>query len=369
MKYPIRGLAAACVLVAATWPLAARADEQADVQRLMKDKQYPAALKAIDDFLAKKPDDPKMRFRKGVVLSYMDKPADALKVFQKLAEDYPDMPAPYNNIAVLLAARGDYDRARAALESAIRTNPAYATAYQNLGDVYARLASQAYSKALSLDKNDSGLAPKLALLRELTAEPVGGASFASATPEPTAPAAKPAAAPPAAPPVTVAAATPPKPTAAPPAAAPAMPPAAPAAPSAAAPTPAAKPAAAPAAPPPAPAAADTAVADVKQAVQAWASAWSKRDMNAYFAAYASDFKGQAGSRKVWEEDRRVRIQAKKQIKVAVVDLKVSVEGNKATAKFRQNYESDALSTSSRKTLEMSKDGRGHWVIRQESVGG
>ena len=79
--------------------------------------------------------------------------------------------APYNNLAVLYGSQGDYDKARAALVAAIRTNPQYATAYQNLGDVYAQLASQAYSKALQLDKSDTTVPPKLVLLRELIANP------------------------------------------------------------------------------------------------------------------------------------------------------------------------------------------------------
>jgi ketosteroid isomerase-like protein len=110
------------------------------------------------------------------------------------------------------------------------------------------------------------------------------------------------------------------------------------------------------------------VAEVTRAVQAWAAAWSKRDMNAYLAAYAGDFTGQSGSRKAWEEDRRQRIVTKPSIKVTVSDLRVTVDGNKATAQFRQHYEAGALNTSSRKTLDLAKDGRGHWVIKRESTG-
>jgi tetratricopeptide (TPR) repeat protein len=40
-------------------------------------------------------------------------------VFTKLTDDYPELPEPYNNLAVLYAAAGQYDKARAALEMAI----------------------------------------------------------------------------------------------------------------------------------------------------------------------------------------------------------------------------------------------------------
>lgn len=91
-------------------------------------------------------------------------------------------------------------------------------------------------------------------------------------------------------------------------------------------------------------------------------------MNGYYAAYASDYSGQAGNRKAWEQERRDRIANRKNIKVEVSGLRVTVNGDKATAKFRQSYTSDALSTSSRKTLELVRSGN-KWLIREERVGG
>lgn len=326
----------------------------AEVQRLIKDGQHSQALKLIDEALAKNPKDAQMRFRRGVALSMLDRKGEALAVFQKLVEDHPEMPAPYNNIAVIQGSQGDYEKARQTLEKAIRTNPAYATAYQNLGDVYAQLASQAYTKALQLDKADASVQPKLALLRELVAGP-------NTPPPAPRPAAKPAVTPPAAAaPAQVAAAPAPKPAAPAPAPAPVAQAASATSPS----TPAAPPPA-PAPKPAAPAAAATGEAEA--AVRAWAKAWAQREMAAYYAAYAPEFKGQAASRKAWEQDRRDRIATRKQIKVELRDLQVSVEGDRATAKFRQVYSSDALSATSRKTLQLARSG-GRWVIQQESVG-
>ncbi|HEV8692435.1 MAG TPA: tetratricopeptide repeat protein [Ideonella sp.] len=331
--------------------------ESGEIQRLIREGQHAQALKLIDEALAKNPKDPQMRFRRGVALSMLDRKTEALAVFQKLVDDHPEMPAPYNNIAVIQGAQGDYERARQTLERAIRTNPAYATAYQNLGDVYAQLASQAYTKALQLDKTDATtVQPKLALLRELAAGP--GTSAPSA-PAPVA-AAKPVAKP--APPPTPAVAAP----------APPPPPAtAPVTEKPASATPAAKPAPPPAAPASAPAAtpvaAPAATADVEAAVRAWAAAWSKRDLPAYYAAYTPEFSGQAASRKTWEQDRHDRIAPRKQIKVELVDLQIAVNGDQATAKFKQIYASDALSTSGRKTLQLVRS-NGRWLIKQEAVG-
>jgi tetratricopeptide (TPR) repeat protein len=349
---------------------AAPSPEAIEIQRLIKSGQSTQALKLIDDALAKNPKDPAMRFRRGVTLSMLDRKAEALQVFQKLVEDHPEMPAPYNNLAVLYGSQGDYDKARAALVAAIRTNPQYATAYQNLGDVYAQLASQAYSKALQLDKSDTTVPPKLVLLRELIANP-GPAGAAPATVAAATPAPAPT---PATKPVQVAAATPPAPVPAPPpapAAAPKPAPVPPPAPVVAskppAPAPVAKPAPAPA-PVPAAASAD-AIADVSTAVHEWAAAWSHRDMGAYLGAYTPDYATGGKSHKAWEEDRKARIVPRKRIAVEISDLRVSVNGDKAQAHFKQTYESDTLTTSGHKTLDLVRSPSGKWLIKQESVGG
>ena len=111
-------LGAACVSLpvqaqtAASQPSSAVVDS-AEIQRLIKDGQHAPALKLIDEALAKNPKDPQMRFRRGVALSMLDRKSEALAVFQKLVEDHPDMPAPYNNMAVIHGAQGDYEKARA----------------------------------------------------------------------------------------------------------------------------------------------------------------------------------------------------------------------------------------------------------------
>ncbi|MGH6638413.1 MAG: tetratricopeptide repeat protein, partial [Polaromonas sp.] len=142
----------------------AHADDYADVSRLMRAGQFAEALAKADQYLASKPRDPQMRFFKGVIQTETGKTSEAIATFSKITEDYPELPEPYNNIAVLYAGQSQFDKARAALEMAIRTNPSYATAHENLGDVYARLASQAYSKALQLDGGNAGVPPKLALI-------------------------------------------------------------------------------------------------------------------------------------------------------------------------------------------------------------
>jgi tetratricopeptide (TPR) repeat protein len=280
-------------------------------------------------------------------------------VFTKLTEDYPELPEPYNNLAVLYAQQKQYDKARTALEMAIRTHPAYAIAYENLGDVYAKLASQAYDKALQLDSANAAAQGKLSLIRDLISTGTRPGS------KPMAVAAKPAE------PVKVATAEPVKPAPAvvvpvvPPPAAPAKPIEKPAEPPKAAEKPVEK-----AAPAPAKPSGDAAGAEseVIGAVQGWAAAWSKKDVKAYLGYYAPDFQTPNGMpRKAWETERQQRIDKPGKIQVSVADVKVSINGDKATAKFRQDYKSATLSSSAGKTLILIRVG-GKWLIQQERVG-
>src|SRR6266568_614211 len=117
---------------------AARADELQDINALLKQGQHAQALDRVNQYLAKKPRDAQGRFLKGLILAEQNKVPEAIDVFSKLSQDYPQLPEPYNNLAVLYAAQGQYEKARQQLEMSIRTHPSYATAYENLGDVYTK---------------------------------------------------------------------------------------------------------------------------------------------------------------------------------------------------------------------------------------
>jgi len=169
-------LALCGTLAAASWPLLAQADEYADVNKLVSARKLGEALTKADQYLASKPRDPQMRFIKGVIFTDMGQSAEAMTIFSKLNEDYPELPEPYNNLAVLYAGQGQFDKARSALEMAIRTNPSYATAHENLGDIYMQLAGQSYAKALQFEPRNASAPAKLALIRSLFSPPAKPAS-------------------------------------------------------------------------------------------------------------------------------------------------------------------------------------------------
>jgi tetratricopeptide (TPR) repeat protein len=313
LRRGLMGLSIAALCAAAP----AFADDLQDAGKLFKAGQHQQALERVNKALAAKPKDPQARFLKGLIFTEQGKTKDAIDIFTKLTQDYPDLPEPYNNLAVIYAGQGQYEKARAALEQSIRTHPSYATAYENLGDVYAKLASQAYNKALQLDSSNTGAQNKLSLVREL----VGGPVAQAVSKEPPKPAAVVAQKP--------APAEQPKPVAEKPAA--------------------------------------DAQAEVLKAVNGWAQAWAKKDADGYLASYAKTFKTpNEQSRAEWEKARRARITAPKSISVGVDTPKVTMQGNdRASVAFRQNYRSDVLKASSRKTLVMVKsDGR--WLIEEEN---
>jgi Flp pilus assembly protein TadD len=157
--------------LAVSAPFAALADEYTDVNRLVQAKQFDQAMARADQYLAAKPRDPQMRFLKGVILAESGKRAAAIEAYTLLTQEYPELPEPYNNLAVLYAQQNEYDKAREALEGAVRANPNYATAHENLGDVYAKLASQSYAKAQQIDPANTSTPPKLALVRQLLSPP------------------------------------------------------------------------------------------------------------------------------------------------------------------------------------------------------
>lgn len=349
----------------------AHADESDEVSKLIQAEKYDQALARADAYLANKPNDAQMRFLKGLILTERKQIDQAISVFKKLTEDYPELPEPYNNLAVLYAGRGEYEQAEKALEMAIRTHPSYATAHENLGDVYAKLASQSYDKALQLDGKNSTAKMKLSLIRKLiSGNPVPGTEpevVASAAPAKTAATSK--APSPAPTPVPTPAPTPAPVQATKPTAVAVAPAIAASAPKVTASTPAI-----------------TAVApkptvekpsgntigmdsQVLAAVEKWAKAWSDQDMEDYLGAYSKEFNPPGNmTRAAWEKMRKERIVGKETIRVVVDNPLITIKGDEAVVKFKQSYFSNRLNNVSTKVLDMKREG-GAWKITNERVGG
>lgn len=310
-------LVAACSIF---FSVPAQANEVQEINQQFRKGDLPGALDRANRYLAKNPKDAQARFLKGLILADQGKSNDAITVFTGLTEDFPELPEPYNNLAVLYASQSKYDAAKNALEMAIRTHPSYATAHENLGDIYAKMASIAYDKALALDNKNATAQTKLALIQEMIqGQPRKSVTTKSvpiqAVPAPTKSAAK-------------------------------------------------SPATEPAPAKPLPAKVSQASPAIESAVNQWAKAWSARDANAYLAAYASDYAADGMTRSSWEAQRRERVSSPKSIEVQLSDMSIDQQGDTASATFRQAYRSDRFSSTVTKTLKLMLQ-NGQWRIVDE----
>ena len=294
------------ILLAISLPAWSASSAVQEAQALINQGQFDQALQRLDSHLSAAPQDAEARFTRGLVLVRLNRNDDAIKTFSELTRDYPQLPEPYNNLAVIYAQQGDYEKARDSLEAALATHPSYGVAHENLGDIYAALAAAAYNRALTLDQNNPSARAKLNLINQLDSLADSGATVIAR--------AKPA-----------------------------------------------EPAAATAAP------VDTvATVAMGQLVKDWAAAWSAKDANKYFSFYAPEFVPEGGaSRQAWDAQRRVRIAKPKSIAVSAANLQYASLGEgKARVSFDQEYTSDLLTNRSTKVLEL-KNVQGAWRITRE----
>jgi len=306
-----------------------------EAQGLFEAGKREQAMSRINDYLKTQPKNAEARFLKGLILVEQGDSDAAIEVFTALTKDYPELPEPYNNLAVIHAAEGDYDSARAALQAALKTHPSYATAYENLGDIYAKLASEAYQQALDLEKQDQGkLKVKLSLIGNLFMEEpeIKPEVVAAAQPVIKQPAAKPASA---------------------------------GIIKRAAPAAIAKPAVTPQ---PRPVTKKPAIdhqALITKTIQSWASAWSAQDVDAYLSHYADSFTPAMGSASKWRAQRHIRLTKPKYIRVALEKVKLlSISKNRARIELIQTYESNTYKDQSRKRMDLLLV-NGQWKINRE----
>jgi tetratricopeptide (TPR) repeat protein len=138
------------------------ADATADIETLIQNKQWAQAQRLLQTELDRKAastQSPQWRLMSSQVMAGMGQTQEAIKTLQALTQEFPELPEPYNNLGVLLAAQGNYPAANEALLLAIQARPNYKVALQNLGDLYAAMAQQAYAKAKSLADDKSVLPP------------------------------------------------------------------------------------------------------------------------------------------------------------------------------------------------------------------
>lgn len=136
-----------------------------DVRKLLRQAKYPQALLLVNKGLVNNPRNPQMRFWQGFIFEQLGQPDMALQVYLDLSHEYPELAEPHNNLGVLYAAKGDYPKAKASLDAALRANPNYAAAHENMGDLLVNMARQSYERALMAEPKQSAPTQKIQRLK------------------------------------------------------------------------------------------------------------------------------------------------------------------------------------------------------------
>lgn len=149
-----------CLL--ALFSASAQADVYNDVNRWVTAQEWTKAQNQAEQHLKSQPTDPQMRLLLSRIQDGQGQTTQAIATLQALTQSFPELPEPHNNLAALLARQNRYAEAMEALQAAVRARPDYATALENLGDVYIALAIQAYQKAIQATPSPSAASKRLA---------------------------------------------------------------------------------------------------------------------------------------------------------------------------------------------------------------
>lgn len=276
----------------------------------LMDKKPFIALQKIKSELRITPNDARLLFYKGLILTKINKKKEAILTFTNLINQHPSLPEPYNNLAVLYAGFGKLELAKETLEKAILTNKSYSTAHINLGDIYTQMATNAYNKALEIDNKNKIAHNKLKLITELF-------NYQPSTEEKK---------------ITISKLENHQQTNK------------------------------------IPNNKIEVLKEIKETMKIWESAWENRDLEVYLNTYSINFKYPNNMlKKQWEQYRADRILNKKEIIITISKINYKINKNVVTASFIQNYKSNNYNNSSQKTLVFQYESN-HWVILEEYTG-
>lgn len=99
-------------------------------------------------------------FLKARALEQLGRRQEAKDLYLGMTQRYPELPEPWNNLAALEVKDGRLEQAKMALDAAIRNDPAYAVARENLGDLFMMLAARSYQDARRLAPQNRAAASK-----------------------------------------------------------------------------------------------------------------------------------------------------------------------------------------------------------------
>ncbi|MDX8404760.1 MAG: tetratricopeptide repeat protein [Mariprofundus sp.] len=259
--------------------------------------------------VGKSPDDYHAWFKMGVIQARKQQFKEAIISFKEVARLQPGLAEPHNNLAVLYNESGDFRAAVNELETSLKLNPTYTTAYENIGDLYVKMAANAYKKALEQGENKEFRQRYSRLLHvrdggtdkvDAGVNPVHSSRTQSRSVTPVE--------------------------------------------------------------------SNADSQNVLAVVESWRSAWSKRDLAAYFSTYADDFDvGKMASMDVWKRYKRRVIGNKKYINITLDALQArAMKNGTMRVSFLQHFRSDSFNHDDRKALIFKQTPDGWKIIREIS---
>ncbi len=140
------------------------ADPHENVLKLLKQDLSEQAFVMVSQYLQDHPQDPQMRFWLGNLWVKKGEKKKAADIFLRLTQDCPELSEPYNNLGILQFEAGDYHAAKASFESALKVQPDFALAVENLADTYLLLSRSSLEHASALDPKSKSAKYKLELI-------------------------------------------------------------------------------------------------------------------------------------------------------------------------------------------------------------
>ena len=295
------------------------------MQQLIVQKQYAKAIQSGEQTLRQAPQDSNTRFLTAYAYQMTGKTDQAIKMYEDLIRDEPQLPEPRNNLAMIFLAQGDYDRASQLLVSAINTRINYAIAYNNLSQVYKGIASEAYRRAISESSEPAKYTHDIELMAITRLDHSSAESQTQIASLPTSEPVLPKATATEAPVAEVASAI--------------------------------------------PSLVNIANLDTLmiEKVMSWAKTWSSKDFDNYKASYAPDYRDKFKTHEQWVQYRRGRILRPGDIKVDVSNFSIKQRNSTTvTVDFTQAFSSPNYSDRVVKRLYFERFGN-QWKIAKERV--
>ena len=140
----------------------------AQIEKLLNSGKAAQALELADLGIRKNERSPQLRFMRAVALENLTRSEEAVRELKQLIIDYPEIPEPYNNLAVIEAGFGNLEEAQGLLKKALVINPKFSLAQKNLGDVYLALALECYEAAAPALESNTELQSRLRTLKRIS---------------------------------------------------------------------------------------------------------------------------------------------------------------------------------------------------------